>query len=54
MQCPPTPAPGQKVRIPYGFVAAARVISVGSSPNARLAPAISFAQAMLTARNVFS
>ena len=40
--------------MPYGFVAAARVTSIGSSPKLRLAPAISFAHAMFTARKVFS
>ena len=54
MQWPPTPGPGLKAMKPYGLLAAALVISIGSSEKPAQISANSLARAMLTARKEFS
>ena len=54
MQWPPTPGPGKNGTKPYGFVAAALMTSMTSSPRTRPISANSLAKAIFTARNVFS
>ena len=54
MQWPPTPTPALKGMKPNGFVAAASTTSSNWMPIDVAAVSISFANAMLTARNEFS